>query len=112
MTTATVAAPRVGPGIGRAMARAGGIGAALGELAELVRGAPQWSTSDRQALLERLDRGIDGLTAVRAAVLVAERDSGAWQRTGVRSFEDWRARTGRAGQRAATAQVRQAVVTS
>ena len=55
-----------------------------------------------------MDRAVDGLAAVRAAVLLAERESGAWKESADRSFQAWRARTSLVGERAAAAQVRQA----
>ena len=60
------------------------------------------------ALLAEFDRAIGALTALRGELLVAARDSGAWQGSGDPSFEAWRGRTSRAGSRAAAAQVRQA----
>lgn len=82
--------------------------AAMVQLTDLVREAGAWSADDRHAMLSRLDRAVDGLSAVQAAVLVAERDAGTWQGAGDRSYEAWWGRTGGAGQRSATAQVRQA----
>ena len=77
---------------------------------ELARDAAGWAGAGPAELLSRLDHLVDGFTAVRAEVLVAERESGTWRSSGAgdRSFEAWRARTSRAGERAAAAQVRQA----
>ncbi|WP_186816362.1 HNH endonuclease [Cellulomonas aerilata] len=59
-------------------------------------------------MLADVDRAVNALAAVRAAVLVAERDAGTWQGSGDRSIVGWWARTSRSGQRAAAAQMRQA----
>lgn len=82
--------------------------AAMTRLAVKVKDSAGWPTGDRRTVLAELNRVIDGLGAVRAAVLVAERESGDWEGRGDRSFEAWHGRTSRVGQRAATAQVRQA----
>jgi hypothetical protein len=84
------------------------IAAAMTRVAARVTVAGRWPGGDRRRVLTELDRVVDGLTAVRAAVLVAERDAGTWRGSGDRSFEASRARSGRVGQRVATAQVRQA----
>jgi hypothetical protein len=89
-----------------ALAQAGVIAAALTDLAASVDGARHWPVDDRRELLRRLDRAVDGLVAVRGGVLVAERESGAWQGGGDRSYEAWRGRTGRIGHRSAAAQMR------
>ena len=41
-----------------------------------------WSAQVRREVVGQLDRSIDGLVAARAAVLVAEKESGAWQEAG------------------------------
>jgi hypothetical protein len=84
------------------------MGGTMARLAGRVAAAGRWPAVERGRILAELDRVVDGLTAVRAAVLIAERDAGSWRGAGDRSFEAARARTSRAGQRAATAQVRQA----
>ncbi|GAA2726790.1 HNH endonuclease [Cellulomonas aerilata] len=100
---------RVGlPSSAGALSEVAGIGAAMARLAAQVTDARRWPDLDRRRMLDELDRVVDGLSMVRATVLVAERDSGEWHGAGDRSFEAWRARTSRAGQRAAVAQVRQA----
>src|SRR3712207_763044 len=43
-----------------------------------------WSGAERHRLLTELDRAVDALTAVRATVLVAEREAGTWQGAGDR----------------------------
>ena len=96
-------------GGGEAASEVAAIATVIGRLAARVpRDAKAWPTSDRRAVLAGMDRAIDSLAALRASVLVAERDSGAWEGTGDRSFEAWRGRTSRTGQRTATTQVRQA----
>lgn len=80
----------------------------LGRLADSASGAGTWPAADRQAVLAGLDRAIDGLTGVRARVLVAEKAAGTWQARGDRSFEAWRGRASRTGPRAARNEVRQA----
>ncbi|WP_146900075.1 HNH endonuclease signature motif containing protein [Cellulomonas aerilata] len=84
------------------------IARSLERLAGAADEAGHWPSATRRSVLRRLDRAVDGLATVRGAVLVAERDSGAWQGAGDRSFEAWRGRTGRTGLRSAAAQVRQA----
>lgn len=86
----------------------GTIAAAIGRLTTCTEDVATWSPVDRRDLLGRLDRAVDALAAVRARVLLAERESGAWQGGGDRSFASWRSRTARSGERAASAQVRQA----
>ncbi|WNB85456.1 DUF222 domain-containing protein [Cellulomonas sp. ATA003] len=80
----------------------------LTSLTGQVMGAAGWSPADRSALLADLDRVIDGLSVVRASVLVADREAGAWRGAGDRSYEATRGRASGAGARAAGAQVRQA----
>jgi hypothetical protein len=86
------------------------LGVVLARLADRIGagGARDWPSQVRRRVLAGVDRSIDGLAVVRAAVLVAEKESGAWQGSGDRSFEAWRGRTSRAGQRVATVQVRDA----
>ena len=88
--------------------RAAGVTSAMLLLADAVAGAGVWSTQVRRDVLAQLERSIDGLVAARAAVLVAEKESGAWQGAGDRSFEAWWGRTSRGGQRSASTQVRAA----
>ena len=88
--------------------RAGAAEAAVVQVVAVAGEAPRWSTEERRGVLERFDRMIDTLALARASVLVAERDSGAWQGAGDRSFEAWWGRTSRLGQRSAGVQVRQA----
>ncbi len=72
------------------------------------RRAARTCVVSRRPALADLDRAIDGLTAVRAAVLVAERESGTWQGGGDRSFESWRSRVARTTAGSARTQVREA----
>jgi hypothetical protein len=82
--------------------------AALRSLADESHGCRAWSTDDRAAVLTSLER-IDGLVAaVRARLLVAERDAGTSMRPGDASFEAAHARRTRAGWAGAARQVRQA----
>lgn len=103
-----VGEPPVTPPDLAALVESESIRAAAVRLAALVADAPAWSEDARRVVLHRLDRAVDVLAAARAAVLVAERKVGAWQDAGDRSFEAWRGRTGRTGERCAAAQVRQA----
>jgi hypothetical protein len=82
--------------------------AAMERVSGRLAGADGWQAPVRRSVLGRLDRAVDGLTTVRAAVLVAERDAGTWREAGDRSPQCWRARTGRTGPGAAAQQVRQA----
>ena len=108
MSTTTTPLPEAVGGAPAALSEAEVATDAMVRLADLAGDTAAWSGAERRALLQRLDRLVDGLSAVRAAVLVAERDSGAWQGNGDRSFEAWRSRTGRGAERSVMAQVRQA----
>jgi hypothetical protein len=81
---------------------------AMERLHRLSREAAEWSAADRQSVLSRLDRAVDGLAVVRAAVLVVEKAAGTWQGRGDRSLEAQRGRTSGIGHRSAAAQVRRA----
>ncbi len=85
-----------------------GVLAEMSVLAAATRDAGHWAADERRGLLGDLDRAIDGPTAVRAAVLVAERESGTWQGGGDRSFESWRSRVARTTAGSARTQVREA----
>lgn len=61
---------------------------------------------ERTRLVAGIDAAVARLTTARAAVLVAQRDSGAWRANGDPTFEAWRARTSRTGVRAAATEVR------
>lgn len=87
---------------------ASGLSAAVRGVAESARGAGEWSSAERGALIREVDRAVAVLTSVRADLLVAERRSGEWRRSGDRSFEAWRGRTSRTGMRAASTEVRRA----
>src|SRR5665647_3213770 len=82
--------------------------AAADELGAAGQGAQQWPATVRAAVIADVDRAIAALTTVRADLLVAQRDSGAWKGRGDPTFEAWRARTSRSGMRAAMAEVRRA----
>ena len=73
---------------------------------EAAGGARTWSASGRAGLIGELVRAITVLTSVRADLLIAERDGGAWKHAGDPSFEAWRARTSRSGMGAAFREVR------
>ena len=96
--------------VARAVEGGAVISAAMTRLAARTADAEWWPATDRRAVLSAMDREIDGLGAARAAVLVAERASGAWEVDGDRSFEARRGRTSNVGQRTATVQVRAAEV--
>src|SRR5674476_1332460 len=59
---------------------------------EAAGGARTWSASGRAGLIGELDRAITVQTSVRADLLIAERDGGAWKHAGDPSFEAWRVR--------------------
>src|SRR5665647_3755011 len=82
--------------------------AAADALGAAGRGAQQWPATVRAAVIADVDRAIAALTTVRADLLVAQRDSGAWKGRGDPTFEAWRARTSRSGMRATMAEVRRA----
>ncbi len=98
-------APVSTPAVRHSMA---GVLAEMSVLAAATRDAGHWAIDERRGLLADLDRAIDGLTAVRAAVLVAERESGTWQGGGDRSFESWRSRAAPTTAGSARTQVREA----
>ena len=81
---------------------------AMTTLAAAARDAGCWPVDVRRGLLEDMDRAVDGLAAVRATILVAERESGTWREGGDRSFAAWRSRVARTTPRSAQAQVREA----
>ena len=87
-----------------------GVLAAARALAAGMGGAAGWSVSRRRAVLGEVDRAIAVLGAVRAELLLAERAGGTWRTHGDPSFEAWRGRTSRGGQRAALAEIGQAEV--
>ena len=62
----------------------------------------------RRALLAEVDRATGVLATVRADLLLAERESGAWAGSGDPSFAAWRGRTSREGARAGAAEERRA----
>jgi hypothetical protein len=107
--TAQSAAPSEPASTADVLAEMDIIGSAVTRFAQLAGDARSWSGDVRAALLGRLDRAVDCLTAARGAILLAERESGAWQDAADGSFEGWRGRTGGTGRRVAAAQVRQAV---
>ncbi len=63
---------------------------------------------DRQAALGLLDTAITRLTSARAALLVAEREQGRWQRSGAASFAQWRGQAAGVGSGIAAREERQA----
>src|SRR5665647_2473144 len=56
--------------------------AAADELGAAGQGAQQWPATVRAAVIADVDRAIAALTTVRADLLVAQRDSGAWKGRG------------------------------
>jgi len=98
-TTPNPSAGSAAPCWSGAIDHAGAIAAAMTQLAATAADAARWPVEERRGVLEHLDRSIDGLTAVRATVLVAERESEAWRTSGDRSFEAWRGRTSRSATR-------------
>ena len=95
-------------------ATAGGAGVALAlreALAALVVTGAEARTLDqptRRELLTELDRASGVLATVRAELLLAERESGAWRGSGDPSFAAWRGRTTREGVRGGAAEERRA----
>ena len=107
----TVKAPTssLSPGGGHAAGdHAAALFATMPQLAAVLTDTARWPTGQRRAVLADMDHAIDGLGAVRAGLLVAERMSGAWRREGHPSFEACRGRTSHGGQRTATVQARAA----
>lgn len=80
---------------------------AVGEAAAAAEGM---TADERTALLAGIDSAVARLTTARTFVLLAQRESGAWRRHGDPTFEAWRARTSRAGMRAAATEVRRGEV--
>ena len=62
----------------------------------------------RRAVLAEIDRAEGALAGARAALLLAERESGAWRGSGDATFAAWRGRVTRGGVRAGAADERQA----
>lgn len=77
--------------------------------AGLTRPATEESRT-RCARIAALDTSIAALTAERAALLVAERDSAVWKASGFPSFEAWRGHMSGEGLRTARTQVNVATV--
>jgi len=70
--------------------------------------AAEWPTARRRATIAALDEAVAALTTARSALLLAEKESGAWRSTGDPSFAAWRGRTSREGRRAAVVEERRA----
>jgi hypothetical protein len=81
---------------------------AVARLTASAAEAGRWSGEVRHQLLADVDHAVDALAAVRATMLVAEKQAGTWQEAGDRSVVGWWARVSRSGQGTAAAEVRQA----
>ncbi len=66
--------------------------------------APQWAFEERTSVIADLDRVVELATLYRSRVVAAHKEDGRWARSGDRSFENHRARTGRIGVGAARAE--------
>lgn len=96
------------------MTAVGGTGAVIvlresvAALAAAGAEATSLEPATRRELLAELDRASGVLATVRAELLLAERESGAWRRSGDPSFAAWRGRTSREGVRRGAAEERRA----
>jgi hypothetical protein len=77
-------------------------------LAATGAGASKLDQGTRRELLAEVDRASGVLATVRAELLLAERESGAWRGSGDPSFAAWRGRTTREGVRGGAAEERRA----
>lgn len=75
---------------------------------ETARGGTALDAEARRAVLAEIDRAEGALAGARAALLLAERESGAWRGSGDASFAAWRGRFTRGGVRAGAADERRA----
>lgn len=74
----------------------------------LTTQAPATTPAARRAAVAVIDRATASLSTARGRLLLAEKQSQAWQRSGDRSFEAWHGRTSQVGIGAATKEVRRA----
>lgn len=88
------------------MAAQAALDGAVRAVAAATLRAPDLPPDERTRLLAGIDAAVARLTTARAAVLVAQRDSGSWRAHGDPTFEAWRARTSRTGLRAAAVEAR------
>ena len=79
---------------------------AVRAIASTTLHARELPPDERTRLVAGIDAAVARLTTARAAILVAQRDSGAWRAHGDPTFEAWRARTSRTGLRAAAVEAR------
>lgn len=75
---------------------------------EAAHGGNALDADARRAVLAEIDRAEGALAGARAALLLAERESGAWRGSGDASFAAWRGRVTRGGVRAGAADERRA----
>ena len=80
----------------------------LATLAAVGAEARTLDQASRRKLLTEVDRASGLLATVRAELLLAERESGAWRGSGDASFAAWRGRTTREGMRGGAAEERRA----
>lgn len=96
---------------GMAVNEAGrGLEEAARAVARVAARAADLAADERAALLRALDAVGGVLATARADLLAAQRESGVWRAKGDPTFEAWRARTSRAGMRAAATEVRRGEV--
>lgn len=77
-------------------------------LADVGRDVAQLGSAERRELLAEVDRASGVLAAVRAALVLAERETGAWRGSGDPSFAAWRGRATREGARGGAVEERRA----
>ncbi|NLE72984.1 MAG: DUF222 domain-containing protein [Actinomycetales bacterium] len=87
-----------------------GLEEAARAVARVAARAADLAADERAALLRALDAVGGVLATARADLLAAQRESGVWRAKGDPTFEAWRARTSRAGMRAAATEVRRGEV--
>lgn len=80
----------------------------MAALADVGTSVAQLESSERRELLAEVDRASGVLAAVRAALVLAEREAGAWRGSGDPSFAAWRGRATREGARGGAVEERRA----
>src|SRR5690606_16107746 len=68
--------------------------------------AGEWRPARGRATGAAVVEAVAARTTARSALLLAEKESGAWRSTGDPSFAAWRGRTSREGRRAAVVEER------
>lgn len=93
-------------GVAQVLARS--LATVAGHLVTAAQDAATWSPHTRALVLATLDAAGRSVAAAKSPLIVAEEKSGAWRAPGVRSFDDARSRSTRAGKSATKGEVQDA----